>query len=64
MLKLFKELVVLEDDFCKDRIIHLGIFEILLKLIKEKFYGKWICQESLGCVLRILTASNIVNLIE
>ena len=36
---LIQNLSKLEDDWCKDRLIHLGVFECILKEIRGSRYG-------------------------
>ena len=44
----------MEDDWCKDRIIHLGIFNCILEFIRDKRHGAWITSNGLKAIITIL----------
>ena len=44
----------LEDDWCKDRIIHLGVFDCILKEIRGCKYGHHITAQGLRTIISIL----------
>ena len=55
-MMLLESLTILKDDWCKDRIVHLGIFEAILKIIVNKMHNQYIVREGLKCILNILNA--------
>ena len=51
--ELCMSLCSVEDDWCKDRIVHLGIFNCILTFTREIRYGAWIAVRGLRCILTI-----------
>ena len=56
LMNLCENLAKLEGDWCKDRIIHLGIFVVILNLINDAKYGKHITANGLKCIIAILNS--------
>jgi hypothetical protein len=56
LMNLCENLSRLEGDWCKDRIIHLGIFVVILNLINDAKYGKHITANGLKCIISILSS--------